>query len=59
MLHRAKTPSKLILLAAALALAACGRAGAPTAVDPAAPEAEQQEAAPVQDRPFVLDPLLN
>ncbi|MGB7433737.1 MAG: hypothetical protein WA921_14840 [Ahrensia sp.] len=61
MTSRTKLPSTLVVLAvAALALAACGRAGAPTAVNPNAVEGQEDAPAPtVEDKPFVLDPLLN
>lgn len=60
MISRAKLPSTLVVLAATMfALAACGRAGAPTAVNPNAVEGEQAPAPTVENKPFILDPLLN
>lgn len=61
MFYRAKMPATLAAIAlATLALAACGRAGAPTAVNPNAVEGQENAPAPAsQDKPFVLDPLLN
>lgn len=60
MTYRAKpTATFATLTIAALMLAACGRAGAPTAVTPAQPDGKPAQAQEVPDKPFVLDPLLN
>ena len=51
----------LVVLAAALALSACGRRGAPERPAPGTFIMKQDEKpapAPADDKPFVLDPLL-